>query len=180
MLRQKGSFDCARVPLAPLRMTVGERCCVTSVRGRGRGGTQDRFYGGIHRADPKRREDAHDQSQSGERPEGAALAQIEIGQRIVHGIVYGPVEDALVHPEHVAGTPDNAGGGENSPERNLEEGAAEDEEFTDEAIHQWQRNRRKSNEHEERCESRHGRGKPAEFGDLVGVAAVVDDAGEHE
>ena len=96
------------------------------------------------------------------------------------GFVTFAVEDALVHPQQIAGAPDDAGCGKNSVQLLRLERAAQDQELADETVQQRQAHRRQHDDHEERRVHRHGRGQSAVLGDVVGVPPLVDHAQQHE
>ncbi len=89
------------------------------------------------------RDDAHDEEEDHQRPEGEVLAGVEVPAGDGRGLeAEVAVEDALDHPEHVGGGEDDAGGGEDGPAGVVGDGglhgAGEDQELADEAVEHGQ------------------------------------------
>ena len=85
-----------------------------------------------------------------------------------------------IEPEHVGGTQDHAGRGEEGdPARDLED-ADDDQDLADEAAGAGQADRRQHEQHEHGGVDRHHLGEAAIGVDLAAVDPVVDDAHHHE
>src|ERR1700746_4036973 len=91
-----------------------------------------------------------------------------------------PVEDALEHPQQIAGAPDHAGGREDSVDRPVLECAAQNQKLADKSVEQGQSNRSQHNKKIGGGIDGHGSCEAAEFADLVGVTALVENSSQHE
>src|SRR5713101_4540355 len=141
---------------------------------------QDVLGGGGEAAREKRGADTHPQGDYGHGEEDPSFA----GRGVRQGAIFldgdFAEENALVGPQQVAGGENDTSGGPGGPVPVGLIGAKKDKEFADEAVEHGQAERRERDKEEEGGELGHGRGEAAIFGNLEGVAAIVEHADEQE
>src|SRR5215469_1082191 len=108
------------------------------------------------------------------------LAEVQVGQRLVHFVSHLPQHDALIEPQEVRGAKDDAKGAPGSPGFADHEGALKDGEFSDETVEEWHAKRTQGDDEIDRGVVGHWGGQPAEFRDEASVAALVENTDDQE
>src|SRR6516162_1160066 len=108
------------------------------------------------------------------------LAEVQVGQRVVHFESHLPQHDALIEPQEVSGTKDDAKGAPGSPGFADHEGALKDGEFSDETVEQWHAKRTQGDDEIDRGVVGHWGGQPPEFRDEASMAALVENTDDQE
>ena len=123
-------------------------------------------------ADPERPEDQGHQRHD--------LAEAQILQDLVLGILAGAKHRALVEPQHVRGAQNDARDRHRGPAPVGLVRALQNRELADEAVQQRQADGRQHDDHEQRGIDGHDVRDPAKFLDLARVAALVDQPDNQE
>jgi hypothetical protein len=140
----------------------------------------ERLRRGLDALREERARHPHEDDERHQGHEDGRLARAEVPQPLVLRVGDLTVEDALHHPEDVAGGEDHPDGGEDDHRGTETPGADQDQELAHEAVEAGHRDRGEADQQEDGGVPGHRRLEPPELGDEPRVPTVVQHAHQEE